>query len=185
MLCAELDQKQNQPVSCTAHVPVAVVEELERAARRLEAIETVTSGLPAGSAPRNKATGVQGAPVVEGGSDPGSGTAPGVDRKDETTHCDDFTSVKWFGTIFRFTKGNQAEAIRVLWEAWDKGGHGLSQETIGRKIGSGDNHFQLAKVFRQRKHSGGYEPHPAWQAMIRSPSKGVFRLAEPDPSKNR
>ena len=70
--------------------------------------------------------------------------------------------------------------MRVLWEAWESGGHSLSQETIGYRIGSTAGRFELAKVFRQRKPGGGYEPHPAWGTMIQPDSKGSYRLAPPE-----
>lgn len=31
------------------------------------------------------------------------------------SHSSDFTSVNWCGTHYTFTKGNQADTIRVLW----------------------------------------------------------------------
>ena len=98
----------------------------------------------------------------------------------KTTHSPDFTSVDWFGTRYTFAKGNQAESVRVLWEAWASGGHSLSQETIGNRIGSTAGRFELAKVFRRRAAGGGYEPHPAWGTMIRSDSKGSYRLTPPE-----
>lgn len=95
------------------------------------------------------------------------------------THSPDFTSVDWFGTRYTFAKGNQAESICMLWAAWEGGGHSLSQETIGERIGSAARHFELAKTFR-RKKPGGYEPHPAWGTMIQQDSKGSYRLAPPE-----
>ncbi|MCH7727582.1 MAG: ThuA domain-containing protein, partial [Planctomycetes bacterium] len=56
------------------------------------------------------------------------------------THSDDFTSANWFGTPHEFAKGQQAESVRVLWQAWEAGGHSLSQETICEKIGSSAEH---------------------------------------------
>jgi len=95
-------------------------------------------------------------------------------------HSEDFTSVDWFGTRHTFSKGNQAEAVRVLWEAWKQGGHSLSQETIGERIKSSADRFELRKTFRQRKAKGdGYGLHPAWGTMIQQDGKGCFRLVRP------
>lgn len=95
-------------------------------------------------------------------------------------HSPDFTTVDWFGTRYTFAKGNQARAIGVLWEAWENGGHGLTQETIGERIASSADRFELRKTFRQRKPEGGYGPHPAWKTMIQPDGKGNFRLVEPN-----
>ena len=94
----------------------------------------------------------------------------------EPTHSADFTSVNWYGTRYRFSKGNQAETIRVLWAEWERGGHGLGQETVGDKIESQADYFRLAHVFRDRKRGG---MHPAWKTMIHDDGKGVFRLVVP------
>jgi hypothetical protein len=97
------------------------------------------------------------------------------------SHADDFTSVRWFGVQHDFAKGLQAESIRHLWEAWEQGGHGLSEQTIGEKAGSGSNRFRLYHVFAPydrttRKRTA----HPAWGTMIRPAGKGRYRLAPPD-----
>ena len=93
---------------------------------------------------------------------------------DEPSHSPDFTSANWYGTRYTFAKGNQAETIRVLWEAWEAGGHSLSQESIGEKICSKADRFELQKVFRTRQEDGGYSPHPAWGTMIRQSTKGSY-----------
>ncbi len=99
----------------------------------------------------------------------------------EPTHSPDFTSVDWFGTRYTFAKGNQAQAVRVLWEAWAKGEHSLSQETVGERIESSADRFEMRKTFRRRKTEGkGYEPHPAWGTMIQQYGKGCFRLVRPE-----
>jgi hypothetical protein len=121
------------------------------------------------------------------GSEPGGGMPdapqnPPKNPAPKPTHSPDFTSVDWFGARYAFAKGNQAESVRVLWDAWEGGGHSLSQETIADRIGSNANRFQLAKVFRRRKPGGGYEPHPAWGTMIQRDSKGSCRLAPPESS---
>jgi len=111
---------------------------------------------------------------------PVGGPGPQSAANDETpSHSEDFTSVNWNGTRYRFAKGNQAQTVRVLWEEWEKGGHGVSQETIKEKIGSSANRLELRKVFR-KKTNGGYETHPAWGSMIKLDSRGVYRLAVPD-----
>jgi len=92
-----------------------------------------------------------------------------------TSHSPDFTSVLWFGKKYLFAKGQQAEAVRVLWGAWKAGGHTLSELTIGGRIGSTNDHFRLIHVFTDR--SG--RRHPAWNSMITRVNKGVYCLAEP------
>lgn len=107
--------------------------------------------------------------------------APGGDGPPpKPTHSPDFTSVNWFGTPYAFAKGNQAESVRVLWAAWEDGGHSLSQETIGDRINSNASRFELAKVFRRRKPGGSYKPHPALGTMIQQASKGSYHLAPPE-----
>ncbi|MEX0641666.1 MAG: hypothetical protein WD468_03145 [Pirellulales bacterium] len=104
-----------------------------------------------------------------------------VEGSPQATHSADFTSVDWFGTRYTFNKGMQAEAIRVLWEQFERGGHGLGQERIGEQIESSADRFRLAHVFRNHKHPGY---HPAWGTMIQTSEKGVFRLVRPETPKN-
>ena len=94
------------------------------------------------------------------------------------SHSDDFTSFNWFGTRYTFSQGNQAECVRVLWKAYDSGGHSLTQETIGKRIQSAATRFELSKVFRSRK-GGKYIRHSAWGTMIQQDSKGSYRLVPP------
>lgn len=97
------------------------------------------------------------------------------------THSPDFTSVNWFGTNYIFAKGQKARIVELLWEAWEKGGHNLTQEHIGDKIESNALRFEMAKVFRLRKENGsGYIPHPAWNTLIQSDGKGCYKLVEPE-----
>lgn len=97
------------------------------------------------------------------------------------SHSPDFTSVDWYGTRYTFAKGNQARTVMVLWEVWKSGGHSLTQETIGERIDSSANRFELSKVFRRRKSVGrGYDPHPAWGTMIQQDGKGSYRLVSPE-----
>lgn len=87
------------------------------------------------------------------GGKPGSLEGPSGNRK-QVSHSDDFTSVCWFGKRYQFTMGQQAAAVRALWEAWATGGHSLSELTIGEKVDSGNDHFRLIHVFRNRKGKG-------------------------------
>ncbi|MHB1157675.1 MAG: hypothetical protein ACYC26_12680 [Phycisphaerales bacterium] len=96
--------------------------------------------------------------------------------KEKATHSEDFTSVEWFGTRYDFAKGNQAESVRVLWTEWEKGGHSLSEKTIGEKIESSAEHFRLVHVFRSKDN----KMHSAWGTMIVSSGKGVFSLNSPN-----
>jgi hypothetical protein len=98
----------------------------------------------------------------------------------EATPSEDFTSVIWFGTPFTFSKGMQAESVRLLWEAWAKKTPTLSEKTIGDKIGSSADGFQLAKVFRTKKQTRGHTVHPAWGTMIQRAGKGIYQLLPPD-----
>jgi hypothetical protein len=99
----------------------------------------------------------------------------------EARHSEDFTSVNWFGTHYTFAKGHQAESVKRLWLAWDANTPDLSEQTIRERIGSSATKFQLSKVFRM-KTKKGYRKHPAWDTMIVSAGKGVFRLNPPNES---
>lgn len=101
-----------------------------------------------------------------------------IDTGAGPSHSLDFTSVSWFGTAYTFNKGQQSQAVRMLWEAWERG-HTLAQATIAEAVESNDDHFQLSKVFRTAKPGGGYQPHPAWGTMIQSVGKGIFGLVPP------
>lgn len=96
-----------------------------------------------------------------------------------TEHSEDFTSVLWSGERYSFSKGQQADAVRELWLAWEQHTPTLSEKTIGELIGSSDDNFQLAKIFRRRKKTGGYDRHPAWGTMIQRAHKGVYQLVPP------
>lgn len=92
----------------------------------------------------------------------------------------------WFGDKYRFAKGQQAQTVRVLWEAWEEGTPTLGQETIGERVGSDALFFSLSHVFRIRrtkevkgKKKKVHIRHPAWGTMIVSAGKGIYRLAEP------
>lgn len=103
-------------------------------------------------------------------------------QANEANHSGDFTSVNWFGTHYDFAKGNQAETVRVLWEACDGGKqqHSLSQKTIGNLVSPNIERFKLKEVFRRKRKSGGYEMHPAWGTMIQKVSKGCYGLVRPE-----
>ncbi len=102
----------------------------------------------------------------------------------ETSHSTDFTFVKWFGTHYNFGKGLQAECVRVLWEAWEKDDHSLSEKTIGEKAGSGSDRFRLYHVFCPKHPTTGKRTvHPAWKTMIRAAGRGQYCLAAPQTTK--
>jgi len=100
-------------------------------------------------------------------------------EKTKTSHSPDFTSVMWFGTSYRFTKGHQAQVIKLLWEEWERGRHSLSQEYIGEQIGGKLDNFEIRWVFRKRV-KGKYKHHPAWNKMIKQVTKGSYALVEPE-----
>jgi hypothetical protein len=87
----------------------------------------------------------------------------------EVSHSPDFRSVHWYGTKYVFTP-TQAACIRVLWEAWERRELTVGQDAILEAAGSAG--ARLRDVFEKAKH-------PAWGAMIVSPRKGAFCLAEP------
>lgn len=97
----------------------------------------------------------------------------------EFRHAEDFTWVVWVGVKFDFSKGNQSESVRALWEAWEAGGRrpacGLSEKTIGEKCQSSNNNFRLAHVFRR---------HRAWGTIIRSIGRGKYALFVSESPKN-
>jgi hypothetical protein len=82
----------------------------------------------------------------------------------------DFTSLVVDGVSSSFTKGNQAETIRVLWEArkaaGGKDGHGLNEETIAQQIGASDG-YRVRHTFKG---------HPAYKTLIRKLHKGQWCL---------
>ena len=103
---------------------------------------------------------------------------PSEDRKCEASA--DFASAIWRGVKYEFAKGLQAEAIKVLWVEWEKGGLSLSEQTIGDKIGSDADKFRLDHVFRSRKPNGqGWCTHKAWGTMIVPAGKGKYKLNGP------
>ena len=121
-----------------------------------------------------------------------------LDGKENTltiVPSEDFTSVRWGNKTFDFSPGNQAKAMKVLFEEYRKGGKRLHESTIATKIGSGDTHFRMAHVFRSRskiKPRGKnaksrytpYRPHPALGTMIVGNGDGCYRLVPPESTKN-
>jgi hypothetical protein len=91
-------------------------------------------------------------------------------------HSSDFVSVVWDGEPYTFSRGQQAESIRLLWQAWENQTPVLAEKDIAIEIDAENNNFQLAKVFRRKKSGGGYKFHPAWRTMIQSAGKGTFQL---------
>ena len=98
--------------------------------------------------------------------------APG-DAKPAARHSADFTYVRWFGVEYTFALGVQADAVRVLWEEWERTGLGLHQQTIRERIDAERDNFQIPKAFRG---------HPAFGMMIVSGGDGRYRLNPPAPS---
>jgi hypothetical protein len=98
------------------------------------------------------------------------------------THSEDFTFVNWFGESYRFDDGQQAKAVGLLWAEWEKGGLGLSEKTIGERIGSGANNYRLVHTFRKTADRNA-SMHPAWGGMIQG-SRGTYRLITPNSRQN-
>jgi hypothetical protein len=96
------------------------------------------------------------------------------------THSADFTSVNWFGTKYQFVRGQQAESVRVLWNAWENKTPSLSEKTIGEEICSVNDRFRLEHVFNPtKKKTSKRQPHPAWGKMIIRVGQGVYALSPP------
>jgi hypothetical protein len=109
---------------------------------------------------------------VFAGATPVAPPAPG-DAKPAVHHSEDFTTVVWFGTVYSFGRGMQADSVRVLWAEWEKApGLGLHGGTILDSLDSSieRDRFRFPLVFRD---------HPAWGAMIVSAGKGTYKLAGP------
>lgn len=92
----------------------------------------------------------------------------GRESSEVLRHSADFTSIVWTnGMTYTFTK-TQAQAVKVLWAEFEKGGLTLGEETIGQTIGSGADDFRMSKLFAG---------HQAWKdGLFESPRKGTFRL---------
>ncbi|MCO6436017.1 MAG: hypothetical protein J5J06_02900 [Phycisphaerae bacterium] len=94
------------------------------------------------------------------------------------THSDDFMSVLWGERVFHFTK-SQAAAIKLLWQAWERGGLSVAEETLGEAVGSIADRYRLLHTFRKNGKN-----HPAWGTMIVKAAKGTYRLAPPNSIEN-
>jgi hypothetical protein len=96
----------------------------------------------------------------------------------------DFTSVCWFGTPYRFSRGHQANSVKVLWEHWKANTPTVSEKTIAEEIGSENNNFRLTHIFSpMNKQTRKRQKHDAWGTMIQAVGKGLFCLAEPESQK--
>jgi hypothetical protein len=82
-------------------------------------------------------------------------------------HSEDFLSVVWYGKEYTFNK-TQALCVSLLWENGR-----LSEKTIGERIGSVNQNYRLIHTFRNKSKS-----HPAWDKIIVSDGKGIFKLSE-------
>ena len=91
-------------------------------------------------------------------------------------HAPDFMWVRWGGVVHGFSRGRQADAVKLLWRDWERGGRGLSAEMLAQMIGCSTYQFRLRDVFRRRRPDGGWELHPAWGTLIVPASKGRFTL---------
>lgn len=85
-------------------------------------------------------------------------------------HDEDFSLVNCHLGEFKFTV-KQRPVIRALWEAWQRGGHGLSNQTICSITGDTAKHPR--DVFKN---------HPAWGKLIVSAGVGRYRLNLPRPA---
>lgn len=87
------------------------------------------------------------------------------------SHGTDFLWLYAQGARYTFTKGQQAQVIRVLFEEWDRGGRidgsPLTEETIGDKVSSISDRFRIQKVF---------EGHPALNTVLSTCGKGAWAL---------
>ena len=90
---------------------------------------------------------------------------------DSVAVADDFTWMVVRGKRYSFKTGTQANVIRVLYEtrlaSGGQDGFGLSEKTIGEKIGSSADRFRLQKAFVDNE---------ALDRILRSPSKGQWAL---------
>jgi hypothetical protein len=93
------------------------------------------------------------------------------------THSSDFTSVDWFGTEYTFALGIRSSVIKVLWEEWQRSGHGLHQQTIRDLVDAERDNFRMDTAFRN---------HPALGSMIQKCGDGRYKLVAPaDINSNR
>jgi hypothetical protein len=90
------------------------------------------------------------------------------------SHSPDFLSVNWFGTPYTFRPNQQAAVVRVLWEEFDAGGHGLGKQTIKDRIESRAEDYRVRSSFKTSKGT-----HEAFGTMIQEIRPGVFALVRP------
>jgi hypothetical protein len=92
-------------------------------------------------------------------------------------HSPDFRSVQWGRKLFTFTR-QQADCVRVMWQARQKGAPELGQVEILNEAESAladEDKPRLRRVFQLRG-----KMHDAWDLMIvKGQRKGCYRLAEP------
>lgn len=88
----------------------------------------------------------------------------------ECEPSDDFSSIRWYGAVYHFTR-NQAAVIRILWDHWARGGLAVSSQTLRDKAGVVAERLDV--VFRG---------HPAWKTIIVAATKGSYRLVKPEVS---
>jgi DNA-binding response OmpR family regulator len=84
------------------------------------------------------------------------------------THSPDYREVWFRGDLFMFGE-LQAKVIRHLHEAWKSGSPWVAGKAILRRVGSDDVAAKLANLFRR---------HPAWQRLLLSNGRGLYRLAD-------
>jgi hypothetical protein len=106
---------------------------------------------------------------VEDGKVTGPCSAGGAVMEDiaEPCHGKDFRSVNWFGEEYSFTPC-QARVVKVLWEAWERGGLAVSY-----------NDLQLAATVDSERMTDLFRRHPALNTMIVRVRKGVYGLKTP------
>lgn len=86
------------------------------------------------------------------------------------THSENFRSVTWYGRTYTFNE-KQAIAIKLLWEAMERGEGGIHQNTIAESLGTYSKKFRLLDTFRQHG-----KKHPAWNEMIYCLGHGIYTL---------
>jgi hypothetical protein len=83
----------------------------------------------------------------------------------DPSHASDFSWVKWGGALFKFPP-MQAQAIRLLWLAWERGEPAVRHDTILVEIDSESP--RLRDLFKR---------NDAWGTLIIKASvKGTYRL---------
>lgn len=131
----------------------AFVEEVERTLAELDALERATIAS------------VAAVPVT-------LATSP-TSHVSARSAAPDYSSVRWDGRTFHFPGAIQRNVVRLLWEDFERGGTGLSEEHLRDASGSGaQGRFRVADLFRTK--AGG--PNPAIGTMICRSGRGVWRI---------